>query len=190
VAGPASQWRPCDARGRLAARVRGGVRHPVVTKYRPTTTAPDLSYEARGGSKSLRGESSPLRLQSHWHAHNVSREPAPPVHLTPCGRAHRERGHTPCEGLDAPAASLLFADRNFTRPLLIPGANQPYRGLPETYCISNPTSDESPVTLVSRRPRCPSPSPGPGASTTSSAHRPPSGPHRSEGPSTRRIIGP
>jgi hypothetical protein len=64
------------------------------------------------------GESSRLRVRGPWPVQDVTREPALPVHLTPCGRAHRERGHTPCEGPNAPAASLPFADRNFTFPLL------------------------------------------------------------------------
>jgi hypothetical protein len=61
-------------------------------------------------------------------AQNMTREPAPPVHLTPCGRAYRERGHTPCEGRDAPAASLLSADRNFTHPLLLLSAKSAIKG--------------------------------------------------------------
>ena len=91
---------------------------------RPTSARRTLYGLARQAARALRSRMSAVAVRV---AQNVTREPAPPVHLTPCGRAYRERGHTPCEGRDAPAASLLSADRNFTHPLLFLSAKSARR---------------------------------------------------------------
>jgi hypothetical protein len=114
----------------LLIRARPG-RQLRRTALRPKRSGPGrrpapTPHTRSGAVRRRHGEFAP-RLEPLEGTHPMSREPAPPVHLTPCGRAHRERGHTPREALGATTSSLLSADRNFTLPLPDLSAESPKR---------------------------------------------------------------